>query len=776
MSNSSSNSIMPCSTADVKSLLEQALALASKGYPVFPLRPNSKEPSCANGFHTTTTNLEQIRKWWRQNPNYNIGIAAPELLVIDVDDPEQFGAGTKQTLFGDFVPPELPVVQTAGGGYHYYMLADPDWTTEWGVGNNVGALPGVDLKGCGRGYVVAPGSIVGGKRYELAGGWTELPPLDQLPKIPEQTRRAIERIISNRKPANSNDNGHKPAPQSHQETAPADPELLDRLSEALPTIWQEGRRQELALGISGLLRKLGYDEADVADLIATVAAQQGDPEIGKRVLAVRDTYAKPIEQIAGLSLLNDDEKQAIEPILRHIKAWSHGETVSFEQARILKAVAKHLGWTDARYDVVRHEIEILDRGNWRKLKEGDVSALAFIELPFKVGDVVVWRPVGKERTYDAIAAYACQNEYDPIADLLLNQLPQWDGTDYIALLARCFKHIMPTLPNGADPVETFLRKWLVGAVARALTGAQNFVPVLIGAQGQGKSTLARWIAPDPQLFADDAIDPDSRESIVLAGRILIHELSELGSVTRRKDVDALKRFLVAQESLVRLPYARTATTIRHRASYIATSNIADDLLRDSSGNRRFVALNIESIDWGYESIDKLQVWAQAVALYRAGWDWNLGDQEKEFQTQTNSKHEALRSGSIGDIMLELLDNAIGLWGNLTPKTPELSLLPTDLLAREYLRMIGAEDGSMAAVEPIGEVSISGEIAIWASQLANLAARVIRGGDAHRYAQEINAMANRVGGKLSQLRYINGVRRRCVTLTIEQAQALIEYLS
>jgi len=774
MSNST-NSIMPCFEADVKGLSEQALTLASKGYPVFPLKPGTKEPATANGFRDATTDHEQIKRWWAENPNFNIGIAAPELLVVDLDAYKPEATQSKEKLFGAFVPPEIPVVSTPSGGFHYYMRVDPKWAAEWGIGNNVSVLPGIDLKGCGKGYVVGPGSVVDGKEYKMAGGWTELPPLEQLPKLPEQARQAIEQAISSKKPAEPNRNGHKPAAHTHQETAPADPELLERLSEALPTIWQEGRRQELALGISGMLRKLGYDEADVADLIATVAAQQGDPEIGKRVLAVRDTYAKPIEQIAGMSLLTDDEKQALEPILRQNRAWGRGETISAEHGRILRAVDKQLGWCDARYNVARYQIEILAGGEWRRMSDGDVSALAFVVLPYRVGEAVVWRPVGKERAYDAIAAYAYQNEYDPIADLLLNQLPQWDGRDRIAELAAHIKHSMPPLPDGRDPCEVYLRKWLVGAVARALTGEQNFVPVLIGAQGQGKSTFARWISPDPQLFADDAIDPDSRESIVLAGRVLVHELSELGSTTRRKDVDALKRFLSARESDVRLPYARTSTCIRHRASYMATANEAADLLRDSTGNRRFVALPIDSIDWAYAQIDKQQLWAQAVALFEQGWDYKLTDEEKEFQTNTNAKHEALRSGSIGDIMLELLDTAVYIWANQSPGQ-ELNLLPPDLLAREYLRMIDAEDGSMAAVEPVGEVSQTGEIAIWASQLANLAARVVRGGDAHRYAQEINAMANRVGGKLSQLRYINGVRRRCVTLTIEQAQALIEYLS
>jgi predicted ArsR family transcriptional regulator len=304
------NSIMPQNAPGVKGLGEQALTLASKGYPVFPLHPSTKEPATKHGLKDATTDPKQIRQWWSQNPDYNIGIAAPELLVIDVDDPELFGAGTKQKLFGDFVPAEIPAVATPRGGFHYYMRVNPDWATEWGVGNNVGALPGVDLKGCGRGYVVAPGSTINGKQYVLVGGWAELPPVDQLPELPERARRAIEQSASNKKPANRNGNGHNP------QTLPIHTTVdLQELERCLLRIWTRGRRQALALAISGMLRKLGCDEPTTAALIARVAAAADDEEQEKRLDAVRDTYANALTSVAGWTLLTNEEQAALEPVL-----------------------------------------------------------------------------------------------------------------------------------------------------------------------------------------------------------------------------------------------------------------------------------------------------------------------------------------------------------------------------------------------------------------------------------------------------------------------------
>jgi len=304
-------SIIPQTAQGIKSLLDAALELAGKGYPVFPLRPGTKEPATPNGFRAATTDPEQIKRWWSENQNFNIGIAAPELLVIDMDAYKPEATQSKEKLFGDFVPPELPVVRTAGGGFHYYMRVNPDWTSEWGIGNNVDLLPGIDLKGCNKGYVVAPGSIVGGKRYELAGGWTELPALDQLPQVPEQTKRAIEQTISNRKPSNGNGNGHSSQPLPNHTTAD-----LQELERCLLRIWTRGRRQALALAISGMLRKMGFAEEECLELIARVAAATNDEEMEKRVIAVRDTYANALTSVAGWTLLTPDEQAAIAPALR----------------------------------------------------------------------------------------------------------------------------------------------------------------------------------------------------------------------------------------------------------------------------------------------------------------------------------------------------------------------------------------------------------------------------------------------------------------------------
>ena len=59
------------------SLLGQALAYASRGWPVFPCLPGAKEPATTHGFHDASTDNDQVpvlvaqpasRPMWRSRP------------------------------------------------------------------------------------------------------------------------------------------------------------------------------------------------------------------------------------------------------------------------------------------------------------------------------------------------------------------------------------------------------------------------------------------------------------------------------------------------------------------------------------------------------------------------------------------------------------------------------------------------------------------------------------------------------------------------------------
>lgn len=144
--------------------LKTALRYAAMGWPVLPLVPNRKVPATAHGVHDATTDPERIRKWWTENPTYNVGIAAGKesgLVVFDVD-PRNGGLDGWDEWKKLAGPHEDGATQlTAGGGFHYLALYDPAITS-------CKLEQGVDLLSDGK-YFVAYPSTINGKRYEWEG-------------------------------------------------------------------------------------------------------------------------------------------------------------------------------------------------------------------------------------------------------------------------------------------------------------------------------------------------------------------------------------------------------------------------------------------------------------------------------------------------------------------------------------------------------------------------------------------------------------------------------
>jgi len=143
--------------------LTQALNYAARGWPVFPCRPDRKEPDTAHGFKDATTDPAAIRAWWQACPDRNVAIATgdPAIDVLDVDcksDGTGYPALNRLKRAG-LLTGASALVRTPSGGMHIYYA---------GTGQRWGALPRhhLDFKACG-GYVLAPPSRAGGKPYEL---------------------------------------------------------------------------------------------------------------------------------------------------------------------------------------------------------------------------------------------------------------------------------------------------------------------------------------------------------------------------------------------------------------------------------------------------------------------------------------------------------------------------------------------------------------------------------------------------------------------------------
>ncbi|WP_018351646.1 bifunctional DNA primase/polymerase [Longispora albida] len=157
-----------------------ALAAATRGWAVFPLVPGGKRPAVSEWESRATTDPERIRRCWTTGP-YNVGVACGPsgLVVADTDMPKpgqvpppewaaeccHDGGDVLSVLAeraGARWPAETFVVQTPSDGRHYYYTHPGTGPELRNTQGSLGWL--VDTRAHG-GYVVGPGSIVGGGTY-----------------------------------------------------------------------------------------------------------------------------------------------------------------------------------------------------------------------------------------------------------------------------------------------------------------------------------------------------------------------------------------------------------------------------------------------------------------------------------------------------------------------------------------------------------------------------------------------------------------------------------
>lgn len=242
---------------------------------------------------------------------------------------------------------------------------------------------------------------------------------------------------------------------------------------------------------------------------------------------------------------------------------------------------------------------------------------------------------------DAYVAEAKRNSYHPVREYLDGLV--WDGADHITTFTRCLRSGDPPIVYASGvkaPLHhVYIYRWLIGAVAKVYTGAQNPMMVWDGGQGIGKSTAVAWLCPLPAYFIEGAISVSDKDSLVRLASMWVWEVAELDATTRKADQSALKDFITKQVVVVRKAYGHADFRGPAMASLIGTLNNTSGFLADETGSRRFMITKLDAIDLKYQEIDRDQLWAQAVQLYRGGERWQLQGEEALAQAKNNEGYE-----------------------------------------------------------------------------------------------------------------------------------------
>ena len=532
-------------------LLDAAIEYASRGLAVFPLKPRDKAPITTHGVHEATTNFDQIKKWWAKYPNANIGIACGKisggLLVVDVDRKPNGVDGLDSLNEWERENGKLPETVrsiTGSGGSHIFYRID-------GTGKNrVNLLDGVDIRSDG-GYVVAPPSIHNnGNQYE----WEYDPDEYEVAHGDE----VLDRLLSFGKR-----------------------EQTDTFT--MPDKVGKGKRNDTLYKLACSLQARNLPDAVIMASCISANKEMCDPPL-------KDDELNKIVESALRHDKGTQLQSSSNPVQLLTVTDSKGNTKIRQCAENVARVILNDPALDGKIkdDTFGHKLIYFGQLDWRQpgdtmgewSDKDDAALRSYIDIRYNLRN--------KADYEDGFNMALLENQYDPLTGFL--DALEWDKKPRIDTLLSDYL--------GADPSDyniAVMRVFLHGAVKRAFEPGCKFdyMPVLIGGQGEGKSTFFKYLACNDSWYDDNFNfkNLDNKAVIEAMSGKWILEMGEMD--TLKKDAvtaDALKAFITSQQDRYRTPFARRPEDRKRQCVFCGTSNDAN-FLKDRTGNRRYLPID-----------------------------------------------------------------------------------------------------------------------------------------------------------------------------------------
>lgn len=352
--------------------------------------------------------------------------------------------------------------------------------------------------------------------------------------------------------------------------------------------------------------------------------------------------------------------------------------------KFLSIMTKDKLYKDIKYNVLSNCAELPDdKGIPRHWTDADeAQSKMYIEKKYHIHN--------DKKHSDALKLLFRMREYHPVQELVKGI--EWDGENRI-------EHFLTQWAKADDTpyVREVSRLIFAGGIHRLFNPGCKFddVPVLIGtAQGEGKSTLVRWLAMN-DLYYTEANEIDGPRSIEQLDGAWICEFSELLALTKSKEQEAVKSYITRQKDKYRRPYDKNPIEYPRRCIFIGTTN-NETFLRDKTGNRRFYPVVVHSNGyWLYEHEEECrdyiaQCWAEAKARLDKGEmpgyaDMSLRDEYKAAQEE--AMEDDWRIGVIGKYLDEKEEGELVCIRELAHKAlspnPEF---PKDLSRKESVEL------------------------------------------------------------------------------------------
>jgi predicted P-loop ATPase len=252
---------------------------------------------------------------------------------------------------------------------------------------------------------------------------------------------------------------------------------------------------------------------------------------------------------------------------------------------------------------------------------------------------------------EAMTVLAERNSFHPVIEEI-EALPEWDGLPRIDGWLK--KYFQAT--SDEEYVDQVFRKWLVASITRVYEPGYKFdwMPIFQGKQGTGKSSLGSILFGEN--YFSDWLPPLSEKDAALGLLgIRCHEFGELESL-RRNEIDTIKAFVTRRIDKVRPPYGKRTKEHPRQVVFFGTTN-REHYLKDDSGNRRFMPIEVGRLNFKALIRDRDQLWAEALFIYKHGLEDTLylsGEAEKAAVKIQKEKMVATEATTMCESIIEFM--------------------------------------------------------------------------------------------------------------------------
>lgn len=568
------------------------------GFGIIPIVPRGKRPYTKNGLNDWFDNPEDARKMWTQHPDFNIGIvcgsASGNLVVLDFDEDDDKDVHGFDTLAEwEDESGELPATVTAitgRGGMHYLYRADKTYHP------SVNCDLGVDVRGEGS-YIVAPPSVhPNGQPYEWNRG--DAPWEREVAQVDANVDAFIDYVQRNGGVGQEDGAGER---------------------FQLPQRIKYGERNDTLYAYGCSLRSRGYAD----DAIDAMLHQANERNCVKPV--EEDELKGIIKQVCkkgpghdGKGTFRGEDVGIGRPgasadVVLEVNSKGAVKQTTSNMIVAMTADENLVGhfWYDtmAYTRMVTCPVPWDTRSGERPITDEDyVGLTAYLEHAYGL--------TAKERIIDACQFVCRQNERNPVTEWLDSLV--WDGEHRIGELV-----VYALGAKGNKYNREVERLFMLGAVTRAYEPGSKFdyMPVLVGPQGIGKSRYVALLAHIPAWYNDNFNTIDGDSAVEKLRGLWIAEMAELLATKKAREIEAIKAFITSTKDVIRPKYARETVQRLRVCVFIGTTN-NHDFLTDATGNRRFLPVECESNtcnDWMFSDDAEShveQMWAEAVHIYK----------------------------------------------------------------------------------------------------------------------------------------------------------------